>query len=176
VAKTANELSAERRKLEKEREKLARQEAEAATKLANIRADLDRLTTELMGRARQHRQGGSLAAYVEQLSAGLRDAIERDPTCIKPGEMEKLLRSCFDTYVDNLYAPKCKTCGHVLTGQAAYFAHMQELAGAAGPQLTADEQARRQADEIIRTGEKWGSGVFRDDALPPFGSKRRRRQ
>jgi hypothetical protein len=154
---------------------LARQEAEAATKLANVRADLDRLTTELMGRAKQYRQSGSLAAYVEQLSAALRDAIERDPTCIKPGEMEKLLRSCFDSYVDNMYAPKCKTCGHVLTGQAAYFAHMQELAGAADPQLIEEERSRLQAEEVIATGKRWGSSVFRDDARPPT-NKRGRRQ
>jgi hypothetical protein len=64
----------------------------------------------------------------------------------------------------------------VLTGQAAYFAHMQELAGAANPPLAGEEQARRKADEVIRVGEKWGSSVFRDDALPPSGSKRRRRQ
>jgi hypothetical protein len=175
MAQTAEAAAAERCKLEREQEKLARQEAAAAQKLADIRSDIDRVTSELMSRAKQHRQGGSLAARVEQLSTALRAAIERDPGVIKPSEIETLLRSCFDSDVDNLYAPKCKTCGHVLTGQAAYFAHMQELAGAADSPLAGEEQARRQADEIIRTGEKWNSGVFRDDALPPT-NKRGRRQ
>jgi hypothetical protein len=174
MAQTAEAAAAERRKLEKERERLARQEAEATQKLATIRTDLDRITSELVSRAKQHRQGGGLAAYVEQLSVALRAAIERDPTCIKPDELATLLRSCFDSYVDNMYAPKCKTCGHVLTGQAAYFAQMQELAEASKPQLTGDEQARLQADEVIRTGEKWQSGVFRDDALPPTNKRGRR--
>jgi hypothetical protein len=174
MAQTAEAAAAERRKLEKEREKLARQEAEATQKLATIRSDIDRVTNELMSRAKQHRQGGSLAARVEQLSTALRAAIERNPNAIKPNEIEPLLRACFDIDVDNLYAPKCKSCGHVLTGQAAYFAHMQELASAMDPPLTADEQARRQADEVIRAGEKWHSGVFRDDALPPTNKRGKR--
>jgi hypothetical protein len=174
MAQTAEAAAAERRQLEREQEKLARREAAAAQKLANIRSDIDRVTSELMSRAKQHRQGGNLAARVEQLSTAMRAAIERDPTCIKPDEIETLLRACFDIDVDNLYAPKCKTCGHVLTGHAAYFAQMQELASARDPQLTAEEQARRQADEVIRTGEKWQSGVFRDDALPPTSKRGRR--
>jgi excisionase family DNA binding protein len=162
VAKSASELSAEQSRLHKEQQRLAEQERRLSAKLQTIRSDLDATTAELMARARRRRANQNLVEYLETIRTQLDAVLARSPDYagrVDPRELTTLMRALFDDAVDRADAARGR---------------FQELA--ATPQLTEDDTARLRADEVIRAGEKWSSGVFRDDALSPSGPKRRRRQ
>jgi hypothetical protein len=160
VAKTASELSAEQSRLHKEQQRLVEQEQRLSAKLQTIRANLDATTTELMGRARRRQANRNLVEYLEIIRTQIDAVLARSPDYarrVDPGELTTLMRALFDHEVDRTDAVRSR---------------FQELTAA--PPLTDDDRARLQADEVIRAGEKWGTGLFRDDARPPTGKRGKR--
>jgi hypothetical protein len=161
MAQTAEAAAAEQQRLRGEQQRLAEQEQRLSAKLQTIRSDLDATTTELMARARQRRANRNLVEYLETIRTQLDGVLARSPDYagrVDPKELTTLMRALFDNEVDRTDAVRSR---------------FQELTAA--PQLTEDDRARLQAEEVIATGKRWGSGAFRDDALPPT-NKRGKRQ
>lgn len=74
------------RAAERERERLAREEAEAAARLGELQAELDRVTEALVTAAKRQ-PGSGLTRHIEQTSAVLRASIDRGHSGLKRGEV-----------------------------------------------------------------------------------------
>jgi hypothetical protein len=193
AAEATAEDAREERRLRKERERLAAEEQKAAGHLADLRAALDRISGEID--AMIARKPGSfgdkhfagafrpgtikLRRQAQEYAEYLREALAKGMLTSVTAEQ---LISIFEAGIEDFLNPPSLhvTLREYLAGldrpSGRNFDESSLLDRLASRNLEQNGELspEEQAEEIVRVGKKWGSGVFRDDALPPSGSKQRR--
>jgi hypothetical protein len=149
----------EEQKLKAEQERLAKLEEKAAQRLATLQSELDALTSRLVGRARQP----GLARYLEALNGQLKGVLERRPAYAQEPETREellgLLQAAYDIYVEQARAPKCRSCGQILSSETAVHWHDATAANAA-------PGAEGTAEQILRTWDRYADQVADSKARP----------